>query len=277
MTEGLARAVAWIAGTGPVTAEHVALAPRLRIVARYGVGTDAVDRVALARRDITLTNTPGANAAAVADHTIGLTLAALRGTVAGDRSVRGGAPIPPPGRELGSCTVGLIGLGAVGRAVQCRLAGFGSRIVAHDPFFTTPPEGVALLELDELASAADVVSLHRPGAQRPIVDEQFIGRLPRGAVVINTSRAGLIDQSALAAALVSGCVAAAGLDVHAVEPGAGSPLVDAPNVVLTPHVSGHTVDAIDRMGEMTASQVLSMIEGRTPEHVVPAPASEAGR
>lgn len=267
-------AVGWIAGTGPITAVQLDLAPKLKVVARYGVGTDAVDRAELARRGITLTNTPRANTEAVADHTLGLMLAALRDTLEGDRVVRAGgdAPVPGPGRELGSCTVGLIGLGAIGRAVHRRLRAFGARVVAHDPYVADPPGDVELVDLDRLAAMADVISLHRPPADAPVVDGPFLGRVRHGAVLVNTARAELVDEESLAAALADGRLTAAALDVLATERGAPSPLLDAPHVVLTPHVAGHTVDAIDRMGTWVAEDVVRVLAGDPPLHPVPPPA-----
>ena len=119
---------AWIAGTGPITTEHLDLAPRLAVIARYGVGVEAVDVAAAIERGIVVSNTPGANAEAVADHTVGLALAALRSTVDGDRRVRSGDWTVRRGRELGRSTVGIVGFGRIGRGVARRLQGFGSRV-----------------------------------------------------------------------------------------------------------------------------------------------------
>jgi D-3-phosphoglycerate dehydrogenase / 2-oxoglutarate reductase len=271
LTGPLADAVGWIAGTGPVGRAQLDLAPKLRVVARYGVGTDAVDRAELERRGITLTNTPGANTDAVADHTLGLLLAALRHTLDGDRTVRTGASAPGPGRELGSCTVGLIGLGAIGQAVHRRLRAFGARVVAFDPFVDDPPAEVELVDLDWLAAAADVISLHRPPADAPVVGIDLLRRVRAGAVLVNTARAELIDEDAVAAALHDGRLGAAALDVLATEHGTKSPLLDAPNVVLTPHIAGHTTDAIDRMGTRAAEDIVRVLAGEPPQYPVPPP------
>jgi D-3-phosphoglycerate dehydrogenase / 2-oxoglutarate reductase len=271
----LATAVAWIAGTGPIGRTQLELAPQLRIIARYGVGTDGIDRQELSRRGIVLTNTPGANTGSVADHTLGLMLALLRGTLLGDRSVREGAPPPPPGRELGECTVALVGAGAIGRAVLQRLSAFGARVVVHDPYVdpASLPD-VELLELDQLAAVADVVSLHRPHADAPIIDEPFLDRLSPGAVLVNTARASLVDEAAVAAALTTGRLAGAALDVHSAERSGSSPLLSAPNVILTPHLSGHTLEAIDRMGRTAADEVLRVLRGEPPRHAVLLPEPE---
>lgn len=276
LAEVLERAAAWIAGTGPIGRAQLDHAPRLRLVVRYGVGTDAVDRSELERRGIVLANTPGANTAAVADHTVGLMLAALRSTLQGDRAVRDGLAQPPPGRELGSCTVGLVGFGAVGRAVHRRLRAFGSAVVAHDPYLDHLPSGdVQLVGLAELFERAEVVSLHAPPGPVPIVDARMLALSPAGAVLVNTARAELVDEPALAAALHEGRLAAVAVDVLSTEHGATSPLLDAPNVTVTPHLAGQTFDAIDRMGMTAANDVVRVLrDGLPPRHVVVAPRDE---
>ena len=274
----LATAIAWIAGTGPIGPAQLELAPRLQIIARYGVGMDGIDQQELARRGIVLTNTPGANTEAVADHTLGLMLALIRGTLLGDRSVREGTPPPPPGRELGEATVALVGMGAIGRAVLERLSAFGAHVVAHDPYVDPASlPHVEFLDLDQLAAVADIVSLHRPHADAPIIDEPFLHRLPPGAVLVNTARASLVDEVAVAAALATGRLAGAALDVHSSERSETGPLLSAPNVILTPHVSGHTLEAIDRMGRTATEEVLRVLRGESPRHAVSLPAPEAQR
>ena len=127
-------ATAWIAGTGPVSAAHLDAAPRLRLVARYGVGVEAVDVAAAADRGVLVTNTPGANSDAVADHAVALMLALLRDITVGDRAVRGGDWQVRRGRQLGSVTVGIVGLGRIGRGVAARLQGFGTTVLGYDPY-----------------------------------------------------------------------------------------------------------------------------------------------
>jgi D-3-phosphoglycerate dehydrogenase / 2-oxoglutarate reductase len=272
LREPLRRAVGWIAGAAPVGREHLELAPRLRVLARYGVGTDAVDRHELARRHVTLTNTPETNTGSVADHAVGLMLAVLRGTVTADRAMRDGRPHTAVGRELAGCTVGLVGFGAVGRAVQRRLIAFGTTVVANDPFVDRPAVGdVDLLSLHELASRSDLVSLHCPPTDTPIVDATFLELVPRGGFLVNTARAGLVDEEAVAEALRDGRLGGAALDVSTAERGGVSPLLTAPNVVLTPHISGHTSEAIDRMGALAVAEVLRVLRDEPPRHPVEPP------
>ncbi|MCP2163874.1 NAD(P)-dependent oxidoreductase [Goodfellowiella coeruleoviolacea] len=278
----LAEAVAWIAGTAPVTDAHLAAAPRLRVLARYGVGVDSVDLTAAARRGITVTNTPAANSDAVADLAIALLLAALRGVPAGDRAVRAGSWQPRRGRELGRLTLGVVGLGRIGRGVVRRAAGFGTRLLGCDPYLDPVVYevlGVRPASLAEVAEQADAVSLHAPGGTR-IVDEDWLARVRPGLIVVNTARADLVDEHAVAAALRDGRLAAYAADTLAGEAaGAGSPLLAADlsdRVVLTPHLGAQTVEAVDRMGQGAVRAVLDVLAGRRPDNVVTPQLEEAG-
>jgi D-3-phosphoglycerate dehydrogenase len=275
LREPLAAAGAWIAGTAPIRERHLSLAPNLKVIARYGTGVDSVDLAAAGRRGIAVTNTPGANTGAVADHAVGLMIAALRHFLAGDRAVRSGERPALRGRELGALTVGLVGFGNIGRAVARRLVGgFGSRVVAYDPYI--PPEEMRKMkvwpaDLDELAASSDVLSLHLPGGSGPLVDEAFLRRMKPGAVLVNTARGDLLDERAVAQALSEGRLAAAACDVRTSEQGDESPLLAAPNTLLTPHIAAQTVEAIDRMGMMAAEEVVRVLAGESARHpVVPA-------
>jgi D-3-phosphoglycerate dehydrogenase len=274
----LARAIAWIAGTGPVDAAHLELAPALLVIARYGVGVDAVDLPEAARRGILVTNTPGANAEAVADHTVALMLAAQRHVVAGDAAARAGDWSARPGRELGALTVGLVGFGRIGRAVARRLiGGFGTRVLVYDPFLDDEAVRAAGCEpagLDGVAEGSDILSLHAPGGDRPLVGAELLARLPAGAILVNAARGDLVDEAALAAALERGHVAAAAVDVLAAEPAADSALLRAPNVIVTPHVAAQTAEAIDRMGSMAVDDVLRVLDGEPPSNPVTPPVLE---
>ncbi len=265
---------AWIAGTGPVTTEHLDLAPRLVVIARYGVGVEAVDVAAATERGIVVSNTPGANAEAVADHTVGLALAALRSKVDGDRRVRSGDWTVRRGRELGASTVGIVGFGRIGRGVARRLQGFGSDVLATDPF--VPAEdvrraGAEPATLDEIFAKADVITLHAPGGQ-VIVDEERIARLRRGAVIVNCARPDLVDEPALAAALADGRVGAYAADVLTGDTaGHDSPLLDAAladRVVITPHLAAQTTQAVDNMGAMALESALAVLAGEPAPYAV---------
>lgn len=269
LAEPLAGAVAWIAGVGPIGTAQLDLAPDLRVLARYGVGVDAVDRDELARRGIALTNTPGVNAATVADFTLLLMLAALRQL---PTSLGGTMPPALASRELGALTVGVVGIGRVGREVVRRLAGFGATVLAHDPLLAPGaplPDGLdgRSVPLAELASSVDVLTLHAPAGDGPLVDAALLAVVRPGLVLVNAARAELVDDDALATALDDGRVAVAALDAHHVGP--GSPLEGCAGLLLTPHVAGQSRESVDRMGMTAAADVLRVLRGEPPRHPVP--------
>jgi len=270
----LARADAWIAGTGPVTAAHLDAAPNLRVLARYGVGTEAVDLAAAEARGIPVTNTPGANADAVADHALGLMLAALRFIPDGDRRVRRGDWGVRRGRELGAATVGVIGFGRIGQGVARRLGGFGPRIIAADPFLPAArirELGAEPAELDELFASADVITLHAPGGQR-LVDADRLRSIRPGTVIINTARPDLVDEAAVATALEDGRLSGYAADTLDGDTAASaSPLLAddlADRVIVTPHLGAQTTQAVDNMGSFSLDDVLAILAGEQPTHTV---------
>lgn len=266
----LATADAWIAGTGPVTAAHFDAAPNLKVVARYGVGTEAVDLDAAAARGILVTNTPGANADAVADHAVGLMLAALRGIPDGDRRVRDGDWGVRRGRELGAATVGIVGFGRIGQGVARRLSGFGARILAADPFL--PAErirelGAEPVEVDELFRTADLITLHAPGGQQ-LVAGALLDSIRRGAIIVNTARPDLVDEREVAHALRDGILAGYAADTLDGDTAASaSPLLAAELadcVIVTPHLGAQTTQAVDNMGSMSLDDVIAVLAGGEP-------------
>ncbi|MEO3926189.1 phosphoglycerate dehydrogenase [Micromonosporaceae bacterium B7E4] len=271
----LADSVGWIAGTAPVTEEHLAAAPQLAVLARHGVGVDAVDLTSAAARGVVVTNTPGANTEAVADLTVGLLLAVLRGIPAGDRRVRAGDWSVSRGRELGSSTVGLVGYGRIGRAVGERLRGFGATLLGYDPMLDAEAiraAGAEPADLADLPRRCTAVSLHAPGGGRPLVDAEWLAGARDGLLLVNTARADLVDEPALAEALRAGRLAGYAADtLDAESTGAGSPLLAedlADRVVLTPHIGAQTVEAIDRMGSLAVADLLAVLGGDTPKHPV---------
>lgn len=265
---------AWIAGTGPVTDEHLAAAPKLKIIARYGVGYEAVDLDAAASRGIPVTNTPGANANAVADHALALILAALRTIPDGDRRVRAGDWSVRRGRELGAATVGIVGFGRIGQGVAKRLSGFAPRILASDPFLPADVvrgAGAGAVDLDELFRTADVITLHAPGGQRLVDADRLAGVRP-GTVLVNTARPDLVDEAALASALRDGTLAAYAADTLDGDTAAGdSPLLAADladRVIVTPHLAAQTTQAVDNMGSVSLDDVIAVLRGDEPAHPV---------
>lgn len=273
----LQSAHAWIAGTGPVTDAHLAAAPHLKVIARYGVGTEAVDILAAHARGIPVTNTPGANADAVADHALGLMLATLRTIPDGDRRVRQGDWSVRRGRELGAATVGIVGFGRIGQGVARRLRGFGSRVTAADPYFPADrirDLGAEPMELDELFETADIITLHAPGGQR-IVDAARLTTMRPGTVIINTARPDLIDEQGVAAALRDGSLAGYAADTLDGDTAASDSALlagDLANrVIVTPHLGAQTTQAVDNMGSLSLEDVLAVLAGDEPRFLVPVP------
>jgi D-3-phosphoglycerate dehydrogenase len=261
----------FIAGLDHIDAEVIQAAHRLRVIARYGVGTDRVDLEAATRRGIVVANTPGANTAAVAELAIGLMLALARGIPQGNQAVRKGEFPRFKGIGLRGKTVGLVGCGAIGQAVAARLLAFGCRVLAHDPYITIAPPGVALASLDELLPAADIVSLHAaltPETQ-DLVNQAFLARMKAGSLLVNTARGELVDEDALVEALASGRLRGAALDCLRVEPPeAHHPLLAFSQVIATPHSGSQTDEATQAMGEMALQACLAALRGERPPHVV---------
>jgi D-3-phosphoglycerate dehydrogenase len=269
----LAEVDGWIAGTGQVTAEHLDLAPALKVVARYGVGVEAVDLAAAKERGVVVTNTPGANSGAVADHTLALLLAATRQVAEGDRRVRRGDWKALRGREIGAMTIGIWGFGRIGQGVARRLFGFGPTVLACDPYLSADVAG----ELGARAATpsdlaqCDAVSLNAPGGVQ-LVTADWLAQVRPGLLLVNSARADLVDEEALAAALRDGTVAGYAADSVAGDTaGHDSPLLAedlAPQVTITPHVGAQTVEAIDEMGRMALENALAVLAGNPPHHPV---------
>lgn len=277
LSPALASAVAWIAGTGPVTAGHLAAAPALRVLARYGVGVDAVDLPAAAAAGVVVTNTPGANSEAVAEHAIALLFAVLRSVPAGDRRVRRGDWTASRGRQVAESVAAVIGFGRIGRATARRLAGLGCAVLVHDPHVPDGEivdAGYSPCTLQEARESAGIVSLHLPGGTT-LIDDGWLAGCPSHQVVVNTARADLVDEDAVARALRDLRLGAFAADTTAAESGSPSPVLAedlADHVVVTPHLGAQTVEAVDSMGSLAVADVLAVLAGDPPTHPVPLPA-----
>lgn len=251
--------------------------PRLRVVARAGAGVDNVDLEAATEYGIAVVNAPGANAIAAAEHTFGLMLAVMRNIVSGDAHVRGGDWDRAAflGQELYQKRLGIIGLGRVGRQVSRIAHGFRMEVSAYDPFLSADifqAQEVRQVErLEDLAANSEILTIHTPKTG-PHLDEALLRRLPRGAIVMNVARGGLVDEAALARLLQEGHIAGAGVDVFTSEPPASdNPLRVAPHVVTTPHLGGSTHEAMLEVGMMTARGVLEALNNQTPANLVNVP------
>lgn len=265
-------AVAAIVSTDPFERSVIDAAPDLRVIARVGVGTDSIDLAAATAAGVVVTTTPGANGETTADHALAMILAALRRIVEHDGSIRrgewrrGGDMTP---WDLHRTTVGVVGFGEIGQAVARRLRGFSAEVLVSDPALTSCDDA-QLTTLDDLLSRADVVSLHLPLLEttRGILGRAELARMRPDAILVNTSRGGLVDEAALADALEQGRLRGAALDVFGDEPTVPARLLDLPNVVLTPHIGGLSVRSIARMTQQATRSVLDVLAGTVPHGIV---------
>lgn len=245
-----------------VNAEVLRHAGKLRVIGRAGVGVDNIDLEAATKAGIAVMNTPGANAVAVAEHTLALMLALARHIGRADSTTRAGKweKKSLQGSELRGKTLGIIGLGRIGMEVAKRARAFEMKIVAHDPFVAASVAReleIKLADLDEVYAAADYLTLHVGLTPQTtgMINQQSISKMKKGVRLINCARGELIDEGAVAAALASKQVGGAALDVFAQEPPKNSPLLALENVIATPHIAGSTNEAQDAVGIQIASQV----------------------
>jgi D-3-phosphoglycerate dehydrogenase len=278
----LAEARAVITRNAGFSAAAMTAAPNLRVIGSHGTGVETIDLAAARARGIIVVNTPGANAQGVAELTFALILASAKVLLAADRAVRGGDfgfRYRQESIELAGRTLGLVGFGHVAQHVARLGHAFGMEVVAvsryADEAAMAAHDVSRAADLDALCAAADVVSLHTVPTEGVLFDGSRLARLKRGAIVVNTARGSLLDEAALATALRSGRLAAAGLDVYAVEPpGPESPLLTAPNLVLAPHIGGSARESLERTAVAVASDVLRVLNGEEPRH--PVIAQESG-
>jgi len=261
---------ALLAGGDPVTTRMIESAPRLRAIARAGVGFDSVDIRTATARKIPVAITPGANHASVAEQVFALLLALTRNLMALDRSIRNGGWDRREVRPLRGTTMGVVGLGRIGRSVVTRAAAFGMRVLVYDrnrdPAFAQE-YGLEYVSFEELLARSDVVSVNLPlsASTAGLFDRNAFARMRPGAIFINTSRGGLVVESDLAESLASGHLAGAGLDVMAFEPPhPDNPLLTMPNVVMSPHIGGVDSTALDDMAEQAARIVIDLYQGQWP-------------
>ncbi|WP_216917548.1 phosphoglycerate dehydrogenase [Nocardia sp. NBC_01377] len=251
-----------------VDAEVLEAGKNLKIVARAGVGLDNVDVPAATERGVMVVNAPTSNIHTAAEHAVTLMLAAARQVPAADATLRERtwARSKFNGVEIFDKTVGVVGLGRIGQLFAARLAAFETKIVAYDPYVSPARAaqlGIELLSLDELLERADLISIHLPKTPetKGIIGKEAIAKTKPGVIIVNAARGGLVDEAALADAIKSGHVRAAGLDVFETEPCTDSPLFDLPQVVVTPHLGASTSEAQDRAGTDVAKSVLLALAG----------------
>lgn len=278
LAEAMPTAEAIIVRATRIDRAFLARAPALRICARHGVGYDAVDVEALTERGIPLTVTPDANAVSVAEHALMLMLTLARRTLAYDAKTRAldwGTTEALPCFDLAGRTVLVVGFGRIGARVARLCAAFGMTVLVRDPYVPANTiKGAGFTPVRDLVEGlgqADIVTVHCPSnaETRGMVDRTFLAAMKPGAVFVNTARGTLVEEEALAAALRSGHVAGAGLDVFREEPLVPSnPLLGAPNVVMTPHSAAATEQGLRRMGLSCAESIIGFFQGRLDPDVV---------
>ena len=271
-----------LASTDHFTRRVFEAAPRLKIVARWGVGFDAIDTEAAADHGIWITTTPGTNEHSVADCALTMILALARDVVGHVESTREGQWARQIGSELLDETLGIIGFGRIGRQVAMRAAPFGMRILAHDPVM--PDEairagGAEPVSLETLMRESDYISLHAPSMPetKDLINARTLAWCKPSAFLVNTARGDLVHEEDLAAALRAGTIAGAALDVFKVEPVAkDSPFRSLPNVLPLPHIAGITRQSAERMSAACVDNILAALRGERPPSPVNAPATPRG-
>lgn len=257
-------------------------ARKLRVIGRAGVGVDNIDLEAATHKGIAVMNTPGANAVAVAEQTIGMMLAMARHLCRADALMHAGKweKKSLQGTELRGKTLGIIGLGRIGMEVARRARAFGMDLIGHDPFVSVSvakEQGIRLLALEDIYAAADYITLHVGLTPQTagMINEASIAKMKKGVRLVNCARGELVNEADLARALEQGHVAAAALDVFAEEPLKNSPLLALPNVVLTPHVGGSTAEAQEAVGVQIAQQVKEYLKHGVIQNAVNVPSVSA--
>lgn len=263
----------YIAGLDEVTEKVIAACPKLKVISRYGAGYDRVDIAAAKRHGIKVTNTPGVNAQAVGELAFGLILAAARKIPYLNNETRKGAWVRSTGMELKGKTLGILGLGAIGKVVASCAQGFGMQVLAYDPYINEDycqKHGIEAADFETLMSRSNVVSLHLPllDSTYHMIDREAIERLPNGAVLVNASRGGIIDEDAAYEALKSGKLFGLGLDAFETEPPKASKLFELDNVIATPHTGAHTQEATEHMADLSIENLINVLSGKECRFVV---------
>jgi D-3-phosphoglycerate dehydrogenase len=260
---------ATVAGGEPYTRRVLEECPRLKHIARWGVGFDKVDLEAAADLGVLVTTTQGANDWGVADHAFSMIAALGHGLLQNDHEVRAKRWGRPVVRDLWGATIGIVGLGRIGRGVALRANGFSMKILAHEPFPDqqfVAEHGIELVSLDELLSRADYVTLHVPGSieNKHLISTRELSLMKPTAFIVNTARGTLIDEAALLKALRDESIAGAGLDVREVEPNRDGTFDEFRNVILTSHIAGVTNGTVVAMSNMAVRSILEGWRGERP-------------
>lgn len=264
----------YIAGLDNITEKVMLAAPNLKVISRYGVGVDKVDLAAASKLGIAVTNTPNSNSQAVAELAIASMFILARNLVTLNNSTKSGEWIRNNGIELANKTLGILGLGAIGKRVAKLAKGIGMNVVAVDPFVDVDfcnKNGIELFENNNsLYEVSDFISLHLPLLESTyhLIDSQAFSKIKKGCFLINVSRGGLIDEVATYDALQNGLLGGLALDAFEVEPPKNSPLLLLENVFVTPHTGAHTSEAVDMMGQMAVDNLISVLNNNPCNYIV---------
>jgi D-3-phosphoglycerate dehydrogenase len=264
----------YIAGLDEINEAVIQAAPRLKVIARYGVGIDRVDLQAATQRKIAVTNTPGANTAAVAELTLAFILALARRLCQVCEATKQGEWPRTEALGLVGKTIGLIGFGSIGKEVALRLTGFGCNLLVYDPYIENSEgrsRGISIVSLNRLLSQSDFVSLHMAVTSETtaMVNRDFLKKMKPNSFLINTARGELVDEPALVEAINNGHLQGAALDCFCSEPPESSnPLLALPQVIVTAHLGARTDEAMNKMGWMALESCLSVLRGEKPPHLV---------
>ena len=260
-----------VRGRTKVTADVLSAAPKVKVVGRAGVGVDNIDLAAAKARNVVVVNAPTSTSVAVAEHTFALLLSLARNVPLGDAGLRRGEWLKKKleGFELNGKTLGVIGMGRIGALVVARASGFGMTCLGYDPLIPAgeiAKRGAQPADLDQLLTKADIITLHVPltPETRGLINAERISKMKKGAYIVDAARGNVVDEAALLAALESGQIAGAALDVFAQEPVTDSPLVKHPKVVCTPHIAAQTAEAQERAARDIAEEILIVLRGEKP-------------
>jgi len=270
----MAGAQAAIVSTDPFEAPTLAALPDLRVIARMGVGVDSIDIPAASAQGVLVTTTPGANHGIVAEHTAAMILSLVRRLPENDASTKAGnwdrAGTLTPG-TLSTMTVGIVGMGRIGRAVAAAVRSFGAVVLCVDPGVESDSiDDAQVVDFGELIARSDLISLHMPSTPdtRGLFDAEVFARMKPGALIVNAGRGDAIDEQALVAALETGQLAGAALDVFEREPHIADRLREMPNVILTPHTAALSARSIQAMMASAVSSVLAVLDGQVPQTAI---------
>jgi D-3-phosphoglycerate dehydrogenase len=262
-----------IIGIDELSAEIIEKANKLKVISKYGTGLDNIDINMATNKKIIVTNTPTANVDAVADLAFGLILSLARRIPEADQKTKKGKWEKIIGKSVWEKTLGVIGLGKIGRQVVKRARGFKMNILGFDLIKDkkfAQRYGIKYVNLEKLLQKSDYITIHLPlnDATHHLIDDKELGKIKKDAFLINTSRGGIVDEQALYQALRNNQLKGAALDVYSNEPPVESPLKELDNVIMTPHIGAYTEEAIENMGIQAAQNLIDVLEGRKPKNRV---------